>query len=504
MDLQDGVTLPGATDIIPCGCACTPLILLQQFYHSAPVGMAAISKDHCFKRLNNRLAEFIGKTPQECLGQKVSKVLPEFGEKISDIITSVFITKKEQLEREIAFQHHGEFKFWVINIYPILCDEAESEDGFDCANLIIHDISELRKAQSKLEIAYERISNLKKRLEQENQYLKNEINKEYDFQHIIGSSVGLKLVLEQVSQVSMTDATVLITGETGTGKELIARAIHQNSARKAHTLITVNCAALPANLIESELFGHEKGAFTGAVNRKAGRFEIADGGTIFLDEIGELPLELQSKLLRVLQEGQIERLGGTKTIDVNVRVIAATNRDLAQESINGRFREDLYYRLNVFPIHIPRLAERKDDIIEMATSFMQNFAHRMRKNITSISDESMDKLTSYDWPGNVRELKNLIERAVIICPSEVLEVSIPTNPFRHETNRSSEIPLLQGTSFPTLNEFEKSYIQKVLEKTGGRVRGKGGAAEILGMKPTTLDSRMLKLGIKRIPTIAPS
>jgi len=288
-------------------------------------------------------------------------------------------------------------------------------------------------------------------------------------------------------QVASTNATVLILGETGTGKELFVRAIHSISNRKDRPIVKVNCAALPANLIESELFGHEKGAFTGALSRKIGRFELADDGTIFLDEIGDLPMELQVKLLRVLQEGEFERLGNTKTFKIDVRIIAATNRNLKQAIETGKFREDLYYRLNVFPIKIPPLRERKDDIPLLIKHFSDKFGKSVGKNIESVDQKVMDSLLDYDWPGNVRELENIIERAVIISKSRSLQLGdwVPSN---------TKIP--SSKSLVTLEENERTYILEALELTGGRVSGVKGAAMILGINASTLDSRMRKLGIK--------
>jgi transcriptional regulator with GAF, ATPase, and Fis domain len=281
---------------------------------------------------------------------------------------------------------------------------------------------------------------------------------------------------------------VLVTGETGTGKELIARAVHARSRRREKVLVKVNCAAIPAGLIESELFGHERGAFTGAVARKIGRFELAHGGTLFLDEIGELPLDLQPKLLRVLQEGELERVGGTHTLKVDVRVIAATNRDLAEASRQGQFRADLFYRLNVFPIYLPPLRERREDISPLVHHFVQRYAAKLGKRIRSIPDRMMTALIAYPWPGNVRELENVIERAMILTDG-------------HELTAADWLPPPRRVQDParvaTLEEVERDHILDVLEGTGWRVSGEGGAAHHLGVKPTTLESRMKKLGIER-------
>jgi transcriptional regulator with GAF, ATPase, and Fis domain len=292
-------------------------------------------------------------------------------------------------------------------------------------------------------------------------------------------------VLKQVEQVAGTDSTVLIQGETGTGKELLADAIHNLSPRKGRLLVKVNCAALPPTLIESELFGREKGAFTGSYARQMGRFELADGGTLFLDEISEMPLELQTKLLRVLQDGEFERLGSPKTIKVNVRLITATNRDLNQYVRESRFREDLFYRLNIFPLFVPPLRERKEDILPLVWSFIQEFGTRMGKRIESIPQKSIETLQNYGWPGNVRELRNVIDRAMIMTTGPVLRIEIPKS-IEAKNGRPG-----------TLEEIESRHIIDVLNSTGWRVSGKGGAAEILGLNPKTLESRMKKLGIQR-------
>ncbi len=302
---------------------------------------------------------------------------------------------------------------------------------------------------------------------------------------IIGDSAALRATLAKAEQVALTNATVLITGETGTGKELLAKAVHGMSRRRDKQMITVNCAALPSNLVEAELFGREKGAYTGALTREKGRFEIADGSTLFLDEIGELPLELQAKLLRVLQDGEFERLGSSVTRKVDVRIIAATNRSIARFVEDKKFREDLYYRLAVFPIEVPALRDRVDDIPMLVWGFVQEFSQSMGKTIESIPEESMALLESYDWPGNVREVRNVIERAMIVSPGPVLNVEIPST--RKVPRQSSK----------RLVDIERDHIRTVAKSVGWRIRGDGGAAEILGLKPTTLEARMKKLGISR-------
>ncbi|NOY12591.1 MAG: PAS domain S-box protein [Deltaproteobacteria bacterium] len=354
--------------------------------------------------------------------------------------------------------------------------------------LIIRDITERKRRENELKNALSELEMIKKRLEAENVYLKEEIQLNRNFSDIIGQSKVFKKVLNKIEQVAVTDTTVLILGETGTGKELLARAIHTLSPRKDRPLVKVNCAALPANLIESELFGHEKGSFTGALARKVGRFELADKGTIFLDEIGDLPLELQAKLLRVLQEGEFERVGGTSTIKVDIRTIAATNRDLENAMAEGQFREDLYYRLNVFPIKSPPLRERPEDIPGMVKFFILKHGPKLGKKIETIPKNVMDSLKAYHWPGNVRELENIIERSLIHSQGDQLTLG---DYFRQPVRTPGK------KTIRTLAEQEREAILEALEATTWRVSGKGGAAEILGLKPTTLEARMKKLGIKR-------
>jgi formate hydrogenlyase transcriptional activator len=329
------------------------------------------------------------------------------------------------------------------------------------------------------------IEDLKQRLENENVYLQEEIKVLGEHTEIVGQSRAIKRILAQAEQVARTDSTVLIVGETGTGKELLARAIHNMSTRKDRPMITVNCASLPPTLIEGELFGREKGAYTGALTKMIGRFEVADGSTLFLDEIGELPLELQSKLLRVLEEGNFERLGSTKTLHVNVRIVAATNRDIAQDVREEKFRKDLYYRLNVFPISIPPLRERPEDIPLLVWAFIKEFEKKVGKRIDSIPKKSMDALQRYSWPGNIRELRNVIEHGMILSSGRTLAVTVP--------HRST--PETADTS--NLEHIERSHLLNVLKKTNWRIAGEGGAAEILGLKRTTLQSLMKRLGIKR-------
>lgn len=347
-------------------------------------------------------------------------------------------------------------------------------------------LNNLLTKNKELSQALNEISILKNQLEEENIQLKLEIGKN-EFSEIIGNSNALKKSLKLIKKVSKTDSTIIILGESGTGKELFANAIHANSPRKTKAFIKVNCAAIPENLIESELFGYEKGAFTGAVTSKPGKFELANNGTLFLDEIGELPLPVQSKLLRAIQEQEIERLGGTKTIKINTRIISATNRNLEDEVQNGQFREDLYYRLNVMPITIPPLRDRKEDINLLVHFFIEKFNRKIGGNIQSISSSSLKKIQEYNWPGNVRELENIIERSYILSSGSKLNIDF-------NINNSKSVIKNKGLS---LEENEKQHILSVLKETKWKIKGKNGAAEILRINPSTLFSRMKKLNIER-------
>ena len=353
---------------------------------------------------------------------------------------------------------------------------------------------EQQRTDLKLLQAYDEIQQLKDRLEAENITLREEIKTSFYDNEFVGRSTAIKTVIHQVQQVARTDSTVLFLGETGTGKSYIARMLHRQSSRENQALVTVNCAALPAELIESELFGHEKGAFTGAVNRKIGRFELADGATIFLDEIGDLPLHLQAKLLRVLQDHEYERLGSSTTRTVDARIIAATNRDLDQLIDQGMFREDLYYRLSIFPVRVPSLREHRSDIPLLVWFFIAELQGPLGKTIETIPTVAMDALTSYDWPGNIRELRNVIERAMILSPGTTLELENTFSSY-HKPNHTPFIP--QKGKSESLKDVERMHIIKVLEECNWKIRGEDGAAERLGLKRTTLQSRMKRLGIQR-------
>ncbi len=401
---------------------------------------------------------------------------------------------KKQVSESLAHFQYFEIKYrirqpsgeirWVWErgtAVPDDTDQLTAIEGF------VTDITDIKHAEQELIEKEQALRKLKDQLEEETIYLREEIKLSSNFEEIISRSEVFRKVLRQVEQVAATDSTVLIQGETGTGKELIARALHNNSDRSNRSLVTVNCAALPSEMIESELFGHEKGAFTGAYTRKIGRFELAHQGTIFLDEIGEMPLNLQTKILRALQEGEFQRLGSSETLHVDTRVIAATNRDLEKAIKKGEFREDLYYRLNVFPMNVPPLRERKEDIPLLINHFIKKYAAKTGRQIKETSQKVMDRLVEYDWPGNIRELENIIERAVILSNNGRITIGswIPENKKMVQKN------------ILTLEENERQHILKALKATNWRVSGEKGAAKLLDMKRTTLEARMKKLGITR-------
>jgi formate hydrogenlyase transcriptional activator len=379
-------------------------------------------------------------------------------------------------------------------------DRYSHEDALFLQEVANQVVLAIRNMQS-----YDEIASLKGRLEKENVYLREELRAEHNFEEIVGTSPALLKVLRDVERVAPTDSTVLISGETGTGKELVARAIHSRSTRSSRALVNVNCSAISAGLVESELFGHVKGAFTGALDRRIGRFELANGGTIFLDEIGELNLETQVKLLRVLQERAFEPVGSSRTLNVDVRVIAATNRNLREAVEAGRFRADLFYRLNVFPIEIPPLRERRSDIPKLVAFSLSRLSKRLGKKIEGVSRESMEHLLNYPWPGNIRELQNVLERAVIISGEPILRLDRDLIPVmeaqaieNHVASGSASDAMAHetATALPTLNEVERNHIVAALNKSGGKIEGANGAAKILDLHPNTLRHRMQKLGIR--------
>jgi PAS domain S-box-containing protein len=406
-----------------------------------------------------------------------------------EFVSNVYLVDKEKIIqcniRDITLRKQAEEELQKVYDEMDQRVKERTKDLFEANKQLMQEIEARIEAEKSLREALEKVRELKTKLRQENLYLREEINLIHSHRDIVGNSEAIRTVLKQTEQVASTDSIVLIQGETGTGKELIAHAIHNMSARKDRIMIKVNCASLPPTLIESELFGREKGAFTGALSKQIGRFELADASTIFLDEIDTLPLELQPKLLRVLESGEFERLGSPQTVKVDVRIISATNRNLAMVVSEGRFREDLYYRLNVFQITVPPLRERREDILPLVWSFVQEFSTRMGKRIESVPQMDIEALQAYPWPGNVRELRNITERAMIITTGPVLHLDVP------KSARSG------SKQAGTLEEAEKQHIIKALETTGWRVSGKDGAAKILGLNPKTLESRMQRLGIQR-------
>jgi formate hydrogenlyase transcriptional activator len=422
---------------------------------------------------------------KDVIGSSIYSWIPkQTSEKFKDKLENVFSTGGSEIIEHAGNGLKGEPLWFETQMGPL-----EKSGIITQVIIVSRDITERKTAELDLKKALDKNIELKQQIEAENIYLKEELKLEGSFNEIVGSSKSLKKVLKQVEQVAKTDSTVLILGETGTGKELIAKAIHNASDRKAKPLVKVNCSALPADLIESEFFGHEKGAFTGALNRKIGRFELANGGTIFLDEIGDLPIGLQTRLLRVLQESEFERVGGEKTIKVDVRVITATNRNLKKQVLENNFRQDLYYRLNVFPIECPTLRNRVDDIPSLVHHFVNKYNPKVNNRIKTVHQKTIERLMHYNWPGNIRELENVIERAIIVNQGSQLRLG--------KWFMDSSIDTVVSDELKTMETVERDYIIKVLEKTNWKIRGKNGAAQLLGMQPTTLESRMKKKDIKR-------
>ncbi len=426
--------------------------------------------------------ELLGLMPDEKMGFQrfLDLIHPEDREKVRKGTLKAMESRDIQ-RNEFRVILPNENTRWIVSLgraYSESSVEPESMMG------VFIDITRKKETECSLTKAYEEIKQLKDKLEAENIYLRNSGSEKNNYENIIGQNSALRKVIQKVEQVAPTDAVVLITGETGTGKELIADAIHHFSKRKDRLMVKVNCAALPASLMESELFGHEKGAYTGASTKQIGRFELAENSTLFLDEITEMPLELQAKLLRVIQNKEFERLGNPKTIRVDVRLIAATNRDMISEVEKGTFRKDLYYRFNVFPIEVPPLRERLDDIPLLVDVFVREFSKKMRKKILTIPKRTMDALQCYQWPGNIRELRNVVEHGVIISSGTTLHLKLP---------KLKDYP--GWTNAPTLEEAEKQYITEVLNRTGWRIKGPNGAAMILGLKPSSLYAKMKRLGI---------
>ena len=458
-------------------------------YERSPIGIALVdSNDGRFLQVNPKFCEIAGRQEEELLRSNVASIThPDDVGHSDEILHQLAEEKLPKYELEKRYLRPDGSARWVrVNVVPMWDkgDERRWQLG------LVEDITERKQSEEAIAALMQELRQARKKLTEEKLYLEQEINTQLGLGEIIGRSKALLQVMEQVGTVASSNATVLLLGETGTGKELVARGVHRLSQRANSNFIKVNCAAIPSGLLESELFGNEKGAFTGAISKKIGRLELADKGTLFLDEIGEIPLELQPKLLRVLQDQEFERLGGTQTLKVDFRLIAATNRDLAALVRENKFRSDLFYRLNVFPVRLPALRERRDDIHLLVEHFVQKFNHRMNKSITSIPRKTMEALTGSEWPGNVRELENFIERSVILTRGSVL-VSPPSELV---TVRAPE-----GGIDETLEAAEREHILHALRESHGQIGGLRGAAARLGLKRTTLQSKLKHLGIDPRP-----
>jgi formate hydrogenlyase transcriptional activator len=448
----------------------------RALFEYSPDAIIASDREGRITELNVRVESMFGYQRDELLGQSIEGLVPERFRQTHPARRKEYGAAARVRPMGAGLELYGRRKDGSEFPADIMLGPVETAEGRVVLS-VIRDLTEKREAEEAL-----------RRSELQRSYLEEELNTEARFEEIIGESVGLKRVLKLVETVAATDVTVLILGETGTGKEVVARAIHHLSPRNERAMVKLNCAAIPAGLLESELFGHEKGAYTGAVDRKIGRLELAHEGTLFLDEIGDLPLELQPKILRALQEKEFERLGSTKPIPVNVRLVAATNRDLTTMVAEGQFRSDLYYRLRVFPIVLPPLRERRDDIPLLVRYFIDRHARELYKKIETIPDDTMRALTRWDWPGNIRELENFIERAVILTKGPVLRAPLS------ELERAEEALPSQDS---TLETTEREHILRVLRETKGKIGGAHGAAARLGLIRTTLNSKIKKLGIER-------
>ena len=469
-----------------------------ELYDFAPIGYLTLGRNGAIQQINLTGARLLGLERGHLQGRRLGLFVSEPDRAGLNTFLEKAFASPSNTVFEMTLLHAG------TSPLSIQMTAAGSWNSQKCRVMMV-DISERKMMELELRNAYDalekqveertaglraalaEIKTMKEQLEAENIYFRQEIRVLHKHGHIIGQSDGLKYVLYRAEQVAPADTTVLILGETGTGKNLIVAAIHDMSPRRDRPLITVNCAALPANLIESELFGREKGAFTGADSRQIGRFEIANGSTLCLDEIGELPLEVQAKLLRVIQHNEFERLGSARTIKVDVRIVATTNRNLEEEVCKGRFRQDLYYRLNVFPITVPPLRQRKADIPLMVKAFVERYARKLGRQITSVQASTMEALENYPWPGNIRELESVLERAVILCAGPVL----------HLADKLALSASPRPATLRTLEEVEQKQIFTILSETRWRIEGRDGAAAILGLHPSTLRARMHKLGIHR-------
>jgi PAS domain S-box-containing protein len=474
----------------------------REIIDSAAEGIIVYDMDLRYLVFNPFMEELTGKRASEVLGRRAPDVFPWIREQGLDAMMERAVRGEVVHVPDTLVHPQTGREIWEsVTFGP----HRDAEGKITGAIALVRDVSERKLAEKALERALAEVDALKNRLQAENKYLQDEIRHEHNFEEIVGSSPSLLELLRKVERVAQTDSTVMLYGETGTGKELIARALHNSSRRKDRPLVKVNCGAIPSALVESELFGHVKGAFTGALERRVGRFELANGGTLFLDEVGELPPDTQVKLLRILQEQEFEPVGSSKTVRVDVRILAATNRNLEEAVQGGHFRSDLFYRLNVLPLQVPPLRERREDIPHLALFFLDRYSKKAGKQMEGVSQETMDVLQRYAWPGNIRELQNVIERGVALAPGPILHLgpdllpvegqgkAAPSTPARgngagKDDGRANRLPL---------EEVEKLHILSILQDTNGVIEGPNGAAGILGLHPNTLRSRMKKLGITR-------
>ncbi len=477
----------------------------EDLYHSTPAMLHTIDTEGRITDVSNHWLDKLGYGREEVIGRSILDFLSaDSGEQSKNRLKEIFETGNlNNIPRQMVTKS-GE-------VLDVLCSAHTEVDKIRGARTVLvatKDMTERNRAESKLREAYGEIARLKEELERERDYLREEVSVSMNFGRIVGESPALGAMLARIEAVADTPANVLIVGETGTGKELVAHAIHARSRRAEAPLVKVNCASIPHELFESEFFGHAKGAFTGAYKDRVGRFQLADGGTIFLDEVGEIPLELQGKLLRVLQEREFERVGEDVTRQVDVRVIAATNRDLEKEVEAGNFREDLYYRLSVFPVQVPPLRKRGDDVIQIAVHFLEQICRDFGRPVPNFTQSQVDEMRHYDWPGNIRELKNLIERAVILSRDDSrLELSLPTQGTSVASDSEAIVLPAAGAArgkrgFITEREMKRQQrenIRRALEYAGWRVSGEQGAASLLGLKPSTLSDRMRALGLQKPP-----
>jgi len=454
-----------------------------------PALIATMTAEGEVEHVNRQLYEYFGRTFEELKQWGTSDAVHP--DDLPQVIDAWRHALTDGLPYEIEHRMRradGVYRWFHVRGVPLRDEEGRVARWY----VLMTDIDERKASEARLQSSLQEIERLKDRLQNENRALREEVDQASMFEEIVGSSPAMRTVISNIMKVAPTDSTVLISGETGTGKELIARAIHKRSRRSEQAFISVNCAAIPASLIASELFGHEKGAFTGAVQQRRGRFELANSGTIFLDEIGEVPVETQLALLRVLQERQFERVGGSRSIPIDVRVIAATNRDLSGAITAGTFRSDLFYRLNVFPIEMPPLRKRKEDILLLVEYFVQRFAEKLGKRISKIDTRTRGLCETYPWPGNIRELQNIVERSVILCSGETFSIDEAWLSIQDPARPDSPAKMTR-----ILQDQEKEIIESALAESRGKVAGAGGAASKLGIPPSTLDSKIKQLRIKK-------